>query len=107
MLTQFATSHRSRLPRKSRLLPPQVRVLGISVTLAVGLLLGSGGFESLRAQDSETCLTCHGDASLWGTRQDGARFVVDAQELAGSAHSGMECLSCHQGKTFPHSEQRQ
>jgi len=106
MLTRFVTSRRSRLPRKSGLPTPPVRVLGISVMLAIGLLLGSGGFESLRAQNSETCLTCHGDVSLWGTREDGARFVVDGQELAGSAHSGMECLSCHQTMTFPHSEQR-
>ena len=94
-------------PAGEALLPmPPARVLGISLLLAIGLLLGSGGFESLGAQDSETCLTCHGDVSLWGTREDGARFVVDSQELAGSTHSGMECLSCHQGMTFPHSEQR-
>ena len=106
MLTQFVTSPRLRLPGRSGLPMPSVRLVGNSLLLAVGMLLGSGEFVTVEAQDSETCLTCHGDVSLWGTREDGARFVVDGQELAGSAHSGMECLSCHQGMTFPHSEQR-
>jgi cytochrome b subunit of formate dehydrogenase/nitrate/TMAO reductase-like tetraheme cytochrome c subunit len=74
--------------------------------LASFLLVASGGLTRLAAQESATCLTCHGDASLWGTREDAARYLVDHQELAGSAHAGMECLSCHQGMTFPHSDER-
>ena len=70
------------------------------------LLLGSGAFAPIEAQDSSTCLTCHGDASLWGTREDADRMLVDANELSGSVHSGLECLNCHQGMTFPHAEDR-
>ena len=70
------------------------------------LLLGSGAVAPIEAQDSATCLTCHGDASLWGTREDADRMLVDANELSGSVHSGLECLNCHQGMTFPHSEDR-
>jgi predicted CXXCH cytochrome family protein len=74
--------------------------------LGGALLFGSGGLLSLEAQDSETCLTCHGDASLWGTREDADRLLVDAHELSGSVHAGLECLNCHQGMTFPHAAER-
>ena len=106
MSIKSVSSRRSRLPGRSSSLSHLARVLGFSAVVAAGLILGSGGLSRVAAQDSATCLTCHGDPSLWGAREDAARFLVDADMLAGSAHSGVECLSCHQAMTFPHSEQR-
>ncbi|MEJ2481688.1 MAG: cytochrome c3 family protein [Gemmatimonadota bacterium] len=83
-----------------------LRTTSAALLLGGVLSLGSAVLSPLEAQDSETCLTCHGDPSLWGTREDADRLVVDAEVLAGSTHAGLECLSCHQGMTFPHSAER-
>ncbi len=106
MSIRYIESFRSSLPGPSDSSVPGASVVRNSVLFATILLFGSGGFGAAAAQDSAACLTCHGNASLWGTREDGARFVVDDQELAGSAHTGMQCLDCHQGMTFPHSDER-
>lgn len=73
--------------------------------LAALLVAGTvAGALPLAAQESSTCLACHGDPALWQTRVDGARLVVRTEDLDRSVHAGLACLNCHVGMTFPHSE---
>lgn len=44
---------------------------------------------------SEDCLACHSDPALVDAR--GRRVHVEATALAGSAHDGLDCASCHEG----------
>ncbi|MCL7973435.1 MAG: hypothetical protein M8835_02650 [marine benthic group bacterium] len=76
-----------------------------AAALALALLFAVG-VGRLAAQDSDTCLTCHANASLWESHENGGRFIVDGDELSGSAHAGLECLNCHTGMTFPHAAER-
>ncbi|MEW6366926.1 MAG: cytochrome c3 family protein [Acidobacteriota bacterium] len=64
--------------------------------------------EMGRAQDAETCLECHGDETLKGTR-DGREIsvFVDIKQHRDSVHRDMECVACHQdieNAEFPHAE---
>ncbi len=64
------------------------------------------------AQDNETCLMCHADESLTGTRA-GAEVSMHVAEgvLTGTVHEGLECISCHADldgvEDFPHAEDLQ
>jgi len=89
---------RNMTPRGGRL-----GLLPVTLAAVAGLLAAAA---PVGAQDSSTCLACHGDAALWQTREDGARFVVHADDLRGSVHAGLQCLNCHEGMTFPHPEDR-
>jgi cytochrome b subunit of formate dehydrogenase len=60
------------------------------------------------AQKSEDCLACHSDRTL-SLRRRGQTvpLFVDRDKLKGSAHSGMECIDCHQGlkaEDLPHAK---
>jgi cytochrome b subunit of formate dehydrogenase len=64
---------------------------------------------SLTAQvDNETCLDCHSDPGLETERAGKTvSMFVDADILAGSMHTGLDCIDCHQDadvEDFPHEE---
>ena len=62
------------------------------------LLLLVSGTVSARAQSSEDCLACHGDASFSTERRGRTvSLFIDAKGLGRSAHEGLECISCHDG----------
>jgi len=58
------------------------------------------------AQDDETCLMCHADASLFAGLEDPSRLVVTREEYQGSVHGqlGLSCVGCHQGVAVPHGD---
>jgi len=66
---------------------------------------------TVAAQDDETCLMCHADASLFEGMERAATLVVTAESAAGSVHAevGMSCVDCHQDLAgvddWPHSDQ--
>jgi len=54
--------------------------------------------EQAAAQENAECLACHGEHGLSMTK--GGKSVplfVDRASLAGSAHAGLTCVSCHRG----------
>ncbi len=71
--------------------------------LGVSALVG----EIASAQESDTCLMCHGNASMFQGAQ-AARMVISEETHLGSAHgaAGMQCTTCHMGLEFPHPEGR-
>ncbi|MDT8436303.1 MAG: cytochrome c3 family protein [Gemmatimonadota bacterium] len=75
---------------------------------AAALVVAAIGVQAApaRAQESSVCLSCHGDASLWQTREDPERYLVEGDALQASVHGALECLECHRGMTFPHPEDR-
>jgi len=60
------------------------------------------------AQDAETCLTCHGDPSMFEGDPRAAELTVDAARWQASIHGQLElqCSDCHQDlagvEDFPH-----
>ncbi|NIN09962.1 MAG: hypothetical protein GTN62_00965 [Gemmatimonadales bacterium] len=79
----------------------------IAITAA---LLGAGQLTASRpavAQESETCLMCHGNASLFAGRPDATRLVVTQDTYGASVHgaAGVQCVMCHLGMGFPHPEE--
>ncbi len=59
------------------------------------------------AQESDTCLMCHGNPSMFqGAQAD--RLVVSEDSYRTSVHgaAGMQCTTCHMGLEFPHPEDR-
>lgn len=63
--------------------------------VVVGCLLFTSG---LRADDNETCLTCHGSSDMGAP-------VVDTTAFSKSIHGGNLCVSCHtDAAEIPHPE---
>ena len=58
----------------------------------LGLLLSP--LPVLRAQESETCLECHGDSGL-SEDPDTARLFVDGGVFENSIHGSLSCIDCH------------
>lgn len=77
-----------------------------SVVLALAPLLVASPSE---AQDSQICLMCHTDVSLFAGIEDPSRMVVSQEEYAESVHGalGLSCTMCHQGWSFPHTPEMQ
>jgi cytochrome b subunit of formate dehydrogenase len=65
-------------------------------------------FTAAFAQENSDCLGCHADHSLTGSRQGRSMSVfVDERAFAASAHSSLQCTSCHadlDGVEFPHAD---
>ena len=74
---------------------------------AAALVLAAAAAPAAFAQEDEDCLLCHGEADAQGTR-DGKKVSVhvDAKTLAGSVHSKLTCVTCHEDldgiERFPH-----
>ncbi|MBI1950392.1 MAG: cytochrome c3 family protein, partial [Acidobacteria bacterium] len=79
-----------------------------AVVLLIVIAGGSWWRSPSRAEVSEDCLACHGDASLTVGRQGRAVSLrVDAAALAGGAHAGLACADCHAGfraEDLPHAK---
>lgn len=73
----------------------------LSVSLVVAVLAIA---RPASAQDSETCLVCHTDELFFRNIEGGTRLVVPREQHNASMHgtAGLECVTCHQGMTFPH-----
>ena len=63
--------------------------------LFTGLWLLLMPLPLLKAQESETCLECHGDQSL-SEDPDSARLFVDGPVFENSVHGFLSCIECHE-----------
>ncbi|HTO95201.1 MAG TPA: cytochrome b/b6 domain-containing protein [Bacteroidota bacterium] len=83
-----------------------LRVHGLALILLATLVAGSGGRVSAGANDE--CLACHGDKGATMSRKGKTiSLYVDAHAFAGSAHSGLECVNCHEhfkASEIPHAK---
>lgn len=79
-------------------------------TILVGLLLFCGTRSMSAAQSNDDCMTCHADASLTRTLENGSvqSLAVTTDSLAGSMHAALSCVDCHADlkgfQDFPHPE---
>ena len=68
-------------------------VLRLGSVLALALL---AGVPPTPAQDDETCLSCHSEPGMTGTRKGRTiQVTVDAKRLGQSVHKGLDCVACH------------
>lgn len=91
------------LPHRWRFLSETMASSRLFAAIALLLLLMS---PALAAQNDASCLSCHGDTTLFVSRDDPGRFVVDPDPYGASVHAaaGLSCSMCHQGyDSFPHS----
>jgi len=75
------------------------------ILVSFGLLLFLG---TMNAQTNEDCMMCHEDKDLTAERYGKTVSMYVSQSLLlKSAHSKVECVSCHKdlaGSEFPHVE---
>jgi len=70
-------------------------VIALVAVLGAALFLTAPA-RVLAETDHETCLECHGDAELEGSRNGSAiSCFVDAKAFERSIHRGVNCSSCH------------
>ncbi len=79
-------------------------LLGVMVCLLTAWLSGP-----VQAQTNDECLACHADKEIVKELPGGesVSVYVDSSALGRSAHSMLDCVSCHQdlaGTDFPHKE---
>jgi hypothetical protein len=71
------------------------------------LLVVPAAWGQTPSVDNDTCLTCHGDASLSLTLRGGATVSLQVAHgaLAASVHAKLNCVDCHAGMAeVPHAE---
>ncbi len=76
-------------------------------TAIVALLLAVGRLSAAAAGPSNAdCLACHSDKDLKAeVRGQSVSLFVDADQLNGSVHAGLQCTDCHAGiQAIPHAE---
>ena len=83
------------------------RLAGILALLGLPAVAGAAAAPAApaTAPKAEECLACHADKDLKRDKPVAGRpasLFVDAQALAGSAHTGLECVACHRTATAPH-----
>lgn len=87
--------------------PAGFRRVGISLALAIGIVLGLSPVSG-RGQDNDECLMCHEDPSLSTTRNGReVSLHIDIAVLGQSVHEGLDCIDCHAalaGVELPHDE---
>lgn len=71
---------------------------------AIALTAVASGRVTLRAQDDEECLMCHGERDFV-TERDGREvsLFVNADKFSGSVHAEIGCVSCHADADPEHS----
>ena len=79
--------------------------LAAVVAIAAAAATSSAAF----AQENDDCLACHGEKDAVAKRKGAERSVfVDAAKLAGSVHSKLQCVTCHEdldgAERFPHAD---
>jgi cytochrome b subunit of formate dehydrogenase len=86
---------------RSRLHPPLLGVAIVGLVLMVGVRIAPAASPS-----NADCLACHSDKDL--KAEVGGQSVslfVDATQLKGSVHAGLQCTDCHAGiQAIPHAE---
>ena len=79
-----------------------------SLRLFALLGLMAAGFGRMIAGGNDECLACHGEKGATMLRKGKTvSLFVDAHAFAGSAHAGLECVSCHEGfsaSELPHAK---
>ncbi len=81
-----------------------IRALGVTVTLAAVVTLGSAKSQASAKPTNQQCLACHGDSSLSTERNGKAVSLhVNGEAFKNSIHSTFTCVACHTDVHFsPH-----
>ncbi len=68
-------------------------ILRLGPVVLCALLAGAA---PVPAQDNDTCMACHGESGMTGTRKGRPiQVTVDAKRLAQSVHKDLDCVACH------------